>query len=669
MADAHIGNSESGKISIPFDIFKRHFIALGSSGSGKTVLCKALIEEAARNGIPSIIIDSQGDLASLSMPGDPDDLANHNIPKDMLDSLKENYNAAVFTPSSSKGIPVCINPLKLPDKGIEHEELVNILKEVSNSIASLIDYKADDKGDAIRAFIYYILEYCSEKNRNLEDFDELIAFIEKLPDEIREKSAEIVSEKEIAVLVKKLRLLMTGGKELLFSNGIPIDMENFVKKGQISIFYLNTLKSEDEKHFFVSMLATNLYNWMLMHPSKDLQLIFYIDEVSSFLSAGMRKPVAKDILNLIYKQARKYGVGCVVSTQNPGDIDYKAFAQFNSWAVGRLMTKQDIAKVKGALSSVSPKFSEVLNELPKLKPAEFFLFSPDYDESIVKFKTRYLLTKHRTLTAEELKDIQPEAKESYAEKAKKHETKPKKISKEYIKINISKERLHWIIDKLKKKSFIFFGKKREHVDYAKLLFVPIYFCTARKSKRVLLSKKLEEFSICFDATTGDLVKLEDSSIKRFEGFNRLIELKDIEIAIIRELYTRKRELSLVDFYKFLRISGSAVKSSLNRLLKEGLLMSREKDRFGLYFNINFPIDTLKQASRITERSNDAVEESEFLEEKFTFEELKRAYIIFFGDTEIVNFETIYHPLYEVKLSTAKRSRIYRINGTNGKILE
>lgn len=671
MSDAYIGNSNIGKVILPFEVLKKHFIALGSSGSGKTVLCKALVEEAAINKIPSIIVDSQGDLASLALIGDVEELEKHNISKDICDSLKINSKIVVFTPCSSKGIPVCINPLKLPETGIEEEELVNILKEVSNSIASLLGYRADDKGDSIRSLLYYILEHSHENKIKLQDFNELIELIQELPENIKQKTQEIVSNKEINILVKKLKLLTTGGKELLFNFGVPLDIKNFVKKGQVNIFYLNTLKSESEKHFFVSMLATNIYNWMLSNPSKELQLLFYIDEISEFLPAGARKPPAKDILNLLYKQARKYGIGCVVSTQNPGDIDYKAFAQFNSWAVGRLITKQDIAKVKGALSSVSPKFSEVLSELPKLKPAEFFLFSPDYNDNIVKFKTRYLITKHKTLAADELKTvIKPEIKTSFEKIkiSKKPSKLAKKISKQYIKINVSPPQLDGIVESLKKKSFIFFGRKKESVDHIKLLFIPLYSCTVRRSRKILIKRKVEEFNIYFDALNGDLVKLLDKKMQRFEGFSNLIGLKGIELSVIKVLYSKRRELSVADISRLLNVSDSIARSTLNSMMKGKLILSRQKNLFGLNFNMNFPLDASKQSSDIQAKSNEAVENCKFLEEKIDFKKLKKAFESLFSNTEVVDNEFIYYPIYEVKLTNKHKSRVFRISAVNGKVI-
>jgi DNA helicase HerA-like ATPase/predicted DNA-binding transcriptional regulator len=670
MAEAFIGSSDKKKILFPLNNLTRHFIALGSSGSGKTVLCKAIIEEAARNSVPSIIIDSQGDLASLALAGEKDILETKGIGSDMIDSFQKSSRVVIFTPSSSKGIPVCINPLKLPEADVEEEDLISLVKEISNSVASLLGYSDDDAGDAARSLIYNILRYCYDKKIKLNDFEDLISYMQNIPQEIKQESSEIVSEKDIQLLIKRLRLLTTGGKELLFNFGVPLDIGNLVKKGQISVFYINTLRSDSEKQFFISALAANLYNWMLLNPSKDLQLLFYIDEISGFLPAGARKPPAKEILNLIYKQARKYGVGCIVSTQNPGDIDYRAFAQFNSWAIGRLTTKQDIAKVKGALSSVSSKFSDVLGDFPKLKPAEFFLFSPDYSESIIKFRSRYLITAHKTLTAEDISGIiKPEARKEF-EKHKisaSRKLKAKTIDKEYIAPSLTKDNLTAIIDKLKRKSFVFFGTKREHIDYARLLLIPVYLCNVRRRKKMLLRERIEEFNICFDAVTGDILSVRDGKLRRLIGFNKLISMKELDISIIRELFSRKRMMNLAELYSNLKISGSIVKSALNRLMKENIIILKE-DKFGIGFEMNLPHDISKLHSSVGERSKDAVE-AEFIDKKIDFSPVKDAFERFFRGSEIVDSTIIHYPMYEIKLSTKRRSRIRMIDAVSGRLLE
>jgi len=289
--------------------------------------------------------------------------------------------------------------------------------------------------------------------------------IDNLPEEVRDKTDNLISDKEIKKIVKKINYLTVGEKDLLFNFGIPLDIKHFMKPGQISVIYLNTLHSETEKQFFVSSLATELYEFMLTNPKKDTQLIFYIDEISSYIPAGAKKPMSKPILKLIYKQARKYGVGCIVATQNPGDIDYTALSQFSTWAIGRLTTKQDRAKIIDALKSVAgSKASKIDEKLPSLKPGEFALFSPDNFDNIIDLKVRHLISPHQTLNDNDVKKAIPNSlrqsfEKSFVKKAAKlsvGKCGEEKISGKgirHLKINVSQEKANEIVEKSKKKLF------------------------------------------------------------------------------------------------------------------------------------------------------------------------------------------------------------------------
>ncbi|MFA5888139.1 MAG: helicase HerA-like domain-containing protein, partial [Candidatus Nanoarchaeia archaeon] len=129
--DAMLGD----KFSYPLRALEKHFVCLGSTGSGKTVLSKILIEEAALQGIPSIVIDPQGDLASLGIPAEEKSLEEKPINRERAKEFKEKVNVVVFTPTSSKGIPLCANPLKPLSKYIDKEELISILNQTSTSMA------------------------------------------------------------------------------------------------------------------------------------------------------------------------------------------------------------------------------------------------------------------------------------------------------------------------------------------------------------------------------------------------------------------------------------------------------------------------------------------------------------------------------------------------------
>jgi hypothetical protein len=261
----------------------------------------------------------------------------------------------------------------------------------------------------------------------IADLDTLANYVDKPDMLININEADsMLNKKERDRLAKNIRFLTTGVEQLLFSIGTSVNMDLFltpVKEGKfpVNIIYLNTLNKDEHKQFFVTMIGNEIYNWMLSHPKEDVQLIFYIDEVSTYLPPHPRNPPAKEILKLLFKQARKYGVSCMMSTQNPSDIDYKAMSQASTWALGRMMTEQDKSKIDALLISMNSGGSDrrsVVDALSTLKPGEFILVSPDIYDKPQRFKTRWLVTEHRTLDEESLRDyIEDEIEDFFNKKS------------------------------------------------------------------------------------------------------------------------------------------------------------------------------------------------------------------------------------------------------------
>jgi predicted RNA-binding protein YlxR (DUF448 family) len=185
----------------------------------------------------------------------------------------------------------------------------------------------------------------------------------------------------------------------------------------VNIVYLNTLTSENDKQFFLAILFKELYCWMLKNPSNDLQMLFYVDEIAPYIPPYPRNPPPKNAYTLLFKQARKYGIGLVAATQNITDIDYKALAQVNTWCLGRMMTTQDIARVQKIIQSIDPAHADmILRKLPSLRTGEFLLLSPDFYDDVVDFYVRWLATKHLTLDERDLSQYVPAESRMFFEK-------------------------------------------------------------------------------------------------------------------------------------------------------------------------------------------------------------------------------------------------------------
>jgi hypothetical protein len=413
---------DDSPVELPVHAFKRHFMALGGSGSGKTVLCKCVIEEAVRNNIPVLIIDPQGDISSLAIKGNPEELEEHGTSLEIQEEFFSRARIAIFTPASNKAIPISVNPFKSPSQDIPHEEAVQAIDLTATSLTSFLGYDLNtDAGKGAKAYMFTILEHLWQQGQRISDMSHLAHLVLNPPAKIAATLNSLVAKKEPEEIARKLHFLTVGTSSLMFQMGVQIDISLFLDnsdgKVPVNIIYLNTLASENDKQFFLATLFKELYCWMLKNPSNDLRMLFYVDEISPYIPPYPRNPPPKNAYTLLFKQARKYGIGLVAATQNITDIDYKALAQVNTWCLGRMMTTQDIARVQKIIQSIDPAHADtVLRKLPSLRTGEFLLLSPDFYDDVVDFNVRWLATKHLTLDERDLSQYVPAESRMFFEK-------------------------------------------------------------------------------------------------------------------------------------------------------------------------------------------------------------------------------------------------------------
>lgn len=425
MAELHIGFDRStlggqAPIALKPHTLLRHMMTLGSSGSGKTVLCKAVVEDCVLQGIPVICVDPQGDLCSLALAAaDPDGLAARGLDPVTARRFAEVADVVVLTPSSRKGVALSADPIHIDLAALAPEDRVHAVSSIAAMIVSLLGYKLDsDDGEGLIAVFDKSLGELLDLGRFPRSLQDFADFLANLDGDARGRYARYLDSEKLDNACKRLARLDVGARRLLFHEGLPLDIDLLLGRGpraavlpgktRVSVIYLNSLQSQEDKDYFVAALTEQLYAWMLQNPSEAPQALFYIDEVAPFIPP-VRKPACKDSLAILFKQARKYGVCCLMSTQNPGDVDYKAMAQFGTWALGRLTTVQDQKKVQPTVKSLDPVSTDLtMNELPALKPGEFLLFSPDNFDHTRRLRARWLYTEHQTLDEERIERLTDE---------------------------------------------------------------------------------------------------------------------------------------------------------------------------------------------------------------------------------------------------------------------
>jgi hypothetical protein len=434
-------------VELPIEALHRHIMAIGASGSGKTVLCKCFMEEAIRHNIPVIIVDPQGDISSLALKGNPEELENHGLTIEMQEEFFDKARISIFTPASSKGIPISINPLSFPSEDTPHEEAILALDLTATSLSSFLGYDlASDSGKGAKAYLFTILQHLWQKSETIKDIGHMAKIVLNPPSEIVQTLQSFVTKREPEEIARKLRFLTVGTPSLMFHNGVQIDMDMFMDnsdgKVPLNIVYMNTLSSSNDKQFFLATLLKELYCWMLKNPSENIQLLFYVDEIAPYIPPYPRNPPPKEAYAFLFKQARKYGVGLVAATQNITDIDYKALAQVNTWCLGRLMTQQDITRVKQIIQSIDPANAEnVLKKLPSLRTGEFLMLSPDVYDNVLDFQVRWLVTEHKTLDDKDIPDAIPTSTLQFFKKFQSNQKKKEKQIKPASKSSLLQKSL------------------------------------------------------------------------------------------------------------------------------------------------------------------------------------------------------------------------------------
>ena len=371
-----------------------HGVIVGMTGSGKTGLGVVLLEEILSSGVPALILDPKGDMGNLllNFPSfDPKEfepwvdegearrkglstadlaektadlwkngLAGSGIAPSQMEDLRGNVDFRILTPGSTVGIPLnIIGDLSPPDLSWE-EEGETVRDEIEGLVSGILvmaDLDPDPLTSKEHILLSNLVEHSWRAGRSL-DLPTLIGQIQQPP--LRRLGVfdldTFFPEKERTKFAMRLNGLVASPSFTEWIQGEPLDMENLLRapdgRPRATIVYLSHL-SDSERIFVVTLLLSKLVTWMRRQPgTSELRALVYADEVMGFAPPTAEPPSKKPILTL-FKQARAHGVGMVLATQNPVDLDYKLMSNAGTWMVGRLQTERDKARIIEALRSAS----------------------------------------------------------------------------------------------------------------------------------------------------------------------------------------------------------------------------------------------------------------------------------------------------------------------------
>ncbi len=449
-----LANKKSGEQLILYDSkdLVTHGVCVGMTGSGKTGLCISILEEAALDGIPAIIIDPKGDMPNmlLTFPQlrtedflpwineddarrkglSPQDFAAKQAETwkkgleswgesgDRIARLRQAADFVIYTPGSTAGIPVSIlksfaaPPAALLD---DNELLRDRINSTATSLLGLIGKEADPIKSREHILISTILDNAWRQGIDLD----LAALIHEVQTPAVNKIGVMDLDSfypakdrfELAMLINNL-LAAPGFSAWMEGEALDIGQILYSPSGKprMAIFSIAHL-GDAERMFFVSLLLNQFLAWMRQQPgTTSLRAMLYMDEIFGYFPPVANPPSKQPLLTLL-KQARAFGVGILLATQNPVDLDYKGLSNTGTWLLGRLQTERDKARVleglEGAAATQGAKFNrQAMEQTLAGLGNRIFLMNNVHDDEPTIFETRWAMSYLRgPLTRNQIKTL------------------------------------------------------------------------------------------------------------------------------------------------------------------------------------------------------------------------------------------------------------------------
>ncbi len=369
-----------------------HGVIVGMTGSGKTGLGIVLLEEALLQGIPTLVIDPKGDLGNLALrfpqlratdflpwidPGEatkkgqtPEQfaadtaaswqqgLAGWGIDGARIQAFSDRADVTIYTPGSSAGVPLnLVGSLQAPPAGTDPEAMHDEIEGFVTGLLAMAGISADPLTSPEHILLTNLIADQWSKGRSL-DLAGLLTLVQDPP--LRKLGVidldTFFPPKDRMGLLVRLNGLLASPSFRAWADGPPLDIARMLwtpegkpRAAVVSLAHLG----DEERQFVVTVLFSKVITWMRAQSgTASLRALLYMDEVFGYVPPNGMPPAKKPILTIL-KQARAFGVGLVLATQNPVDIDYKALSNAGTWMIGRLQTERDKARLLEGLTSAS----------------------------------------------------------------------------------------------------------------------------------------------------------------------------------------------------------------------------------------------------------------------------------------------------------------------------
>lgn len=353
----------------------RHAAFLGGSGSGKTTLALGVVEQVLLRGVPVVLLDRKGDLAGYARQS----FRSRPLADEALEArrraLGESVDVALFTPGHPHGRPLSI--ALAPDGMADMEEVdrEEAAACAASALADMLGYRTSSKDKSLRAILLQaFLVLASLKSDGRIDLQSIIDLVSE-EDPALVTAVGRLDTKLFRQLVQDAETLKLTTTQLFSTAGEPLDIDMLFGLGararpgraRLSIISTKFLRDESQALFWVAQLLLAISRWSARNPKDRLQAVVMFDEADLYLPA-MKQPATKAPMENLLKRSRSAGLGVMLATQSPGDLDYRCRDNIRTWFLGRIKEPTALAKLKPMVESAP---GDMLSKLPEQSTGEF----------------------------------------------------------------------------------------------------------------------------------------------------------------------------------------------------------------------------------------------------------------------------------------------------------
>ncbi len=369
-----VRRTDASRVVLNRNAYTRHAAFLGGTGSGKTTAALNVIEQLLLGGIPAILIDRKGDLASYAKPSALATPCSDPKLEPRRRRLQESVAVSLYTPGRSDGQPLSLSVVPDGVGELNQAELQNIARGAAESLGSMLNYGRSSQAQARISVIIKAVEILAQRGGTIT--------LPRLADYIAEPDDILIAElgrleRHCEKVVEDLQMLHINQQPLFAQEGDPLNGDVLFGRGRwavpnrtrLSIISTKFLGDTTNIQFWVAQFLLELHRWLNRNPAAELQAVVMLDEADLYLPASA-KPATKEPLESLLRRARSAGLGVFLATQSPGDLDYRARDNIGTWMLGKIQQVPAIQKLRPLLADLG---ADISDELASQKTAEFFL--------------------------------------------------------------------------------------------------------------------------------------------------------------------------------------------------------------------------------------------------------------------------------------------------------